>query len=60
LKRARMARHPDSDTAPTQKLILQSPTGPRAERTDKPPLLDTAERDALFQEFLRWNARQTP
>jgi hypothetical protein len=60
LKRARIARHPDSNTAPTRKLILQSPTGPRVERTDKPPLLDTSERDALLQEFLRWNARQIP
>jgi hypothetical protein len=59
LKRTRIARHPDLNTAPARKLILQSPTGPRVERTDKPPLPDSSERDALFQEFLRWNARQT-
>jgi hypothetical protein len=59
VKRARTARH-DPNTAPAAKSIRQSPTGPHAERTDQPPPLDQAERDVLFQEFLRWNARPTP
>jgi hypothetical protein len=60
VKRARIARHPDSNTGVTPKLNRQSPTGPHVGRTDQPPTLDQEERNALFQEFLRWNARQTP
>jgi hypothetical protein len=59
-KLARVARHPDSNTAPTFKLNRQSPTGPQMARTNQPPPLDQAGRDALFEEFLRWNARQIP
>jgi hypothetical protein len=60
LKQARMARHPDSSMASTSKLNRQSPTGPHMAQTNQPPPLDQANRDALFQEFLRWKARQTP
>jgi hypothetical protein len=60
VKRARIARHPDSITGVTPKLNRQSPTGPHVGRTDQPPALDEVERSALFQEFLQWNARQTP
>jgi hypothetical protein len=60
LKRARIARHPDSNTAPAPTLNRPSPTVPHVERMAQPLPLDTAERDALFQEFLRWNAQQTP
>jgi hypothetical protein len=60
VKRARIARHPDSNTGVTPKLNRQSPTGPQVGRTDQPPTLDQLERNALFQEFLQWNARQTP
>jgi hypothetical protein len=60
VKRARIARHPDSNTGVTPKLNRQSPTGPHVGRMDQPPTLDEVERNALFQEFLQWNARQTP
>ena len=60
LQQARLVRSTDSKTAPTSKLKRQSPTGPHMPQTNQPPLLDQANRDALFQEFLRWNARQTP
>jgi hypothetical protein len=60
VKRARIARHPDSNTGVTRKLNRQSPTGPQVGRTDQPPALDEAERNALFQEFLQWSARQPP
>jgi hypothetical protein len=59
-KLARIARHPDSNTAPTFKLNRQSPTGPHVAQTNQPLPLDQAGRDALFEEFLRWNARQIP
>jgi hypothetical protein len=60
LKQARLGRSTDSNTAPTSKLKRQSPTGPHMAQTNQPPPLDQANRDALFQEFLRWKARQTP
>jgi hypothetical protein len=60
LKQARIARSTDPNAAPTLELKRQSPTGPHMAQTNQPPLLDQANRDALFREFLRWNARQTP
>jgi hypothetical protein len=59
-KLARIAQHPDSNTAPTSKLNRQSSTGPHMAQTNQPPPLDQAGRDSLFEEFLRWNARQIP
>jgi hypothetical protein len=60
-QRALIARHSDLNTAFTSKLYRQSPTGRHAERRDQPPPpLDQAERDALFQEFLRWKADERP
>jgi hypothetical protein len=58
VKRVRVARHPDLNTAGTARLNRQSSTGPHGGRTDQPLPFDQAERDGLFQEFLQWNARQ--
>jgi hypothetical protein len=60
VKRAPVARHPDSNTGVPPRLNRQAPTGPHVGRTDQPPTLDPVERNALFQEFLQWNAGQTP
>ena len=59
-KRARMTRHPDSSMAATVKLNRQSSVGPHIERADQAPPLSSAERDALFQEFLRWKPDEQP
>jgi hypothetical protein len=57
---ARIVRRSVSNTAPTFKLNRQSPTEPHMAQTNQPSPLDQAGRDALFEEFLRWNARQIP
>jgi hypothetical protein len=59
-KRARITRHPDSSMAATVKLNRQSSVGPHVERADQAPPLSSAERDALFQEFLRWKPDEQP
>jgi hypothetical protein len=56
VKRARIARFMDSNTGATPKLNRQSPTRPQVGRTDQPPL-DQMDRNALFEEFLRWKAQ---
>jgi hypothetical protein len=56
------ARHPDAQAALTPKPRRPSPARPPTEHADdqaaSPP--DQAERDALFQEFLRWRDHRTP
>ena len=60
-RQARMARHPDSEAALAPKPHRPAHAQPPAEHDeDRPSPLNQAERDALFQEFLRWKERQTP
>jgi len=59
-KRPHTARHPDSNTVSTPQLGRQSPAEPHVDRANQPPPLDTTERDALFQEFLRWKPNERP
>jgi hypothetical protein len=58
--RPAVTRHPDTQAALTPK-PHRSPARPSGEHADEqsaaPP--DQAERDALFQEFLRWRDRKT-
>jgi hypothetical protein len=63
LKPALVAKHRDANAAPSRELVQQSPTGAPVERAapaERRDNVDATERDALFQEFLRWNARQNP
>jgi hypothetical protein len=60
--RQRMARHLDAQAAliPKQHRPARArPAGEPADERSAPPL-DSASRDALFQEFMRWNDRQIP
>jgi hypothetical protein len=62
-KRPRIARPPGAEAALTPKQHRRpSPTRPLVEHADEraAPSLNQAERDTLFQEFLRWKQRQTP
>jgi len=59
-KHARMTRRPGSSMAATVRLNRQSSVGPHVERADQTPPLSSAERDALFQEFLRWKPDEQP
>jgi hypothetical protein len=59
-KRSRIARHSVSNTALNETLNRQSPARPRVEDVNQPPPLGQTERDVLFQEFLKWNAKQAP
>jgi hypothetical protein len=54
------ARHPDAQAALTPKPRRPSPVRPPVEHADEQTAStpDQAERDALFQEFLRWRDRQ--
>jgi hypothetical protein len=58
--RPAVTRHPDTQAALTKP--HRSPARPSGDHADEqsaaPP--DQAERDALFQEFLRWRDRKTP
>jgi hypothetical protein len=60
--RATVARHPDAQATLTPKPHRSPPARPPAEHADEQPAAppDQAERDALFQEFLRWRDRKTP
>jgi hypothetical protein len=55
-------RHPDAQANLTPKPRRPPPARPPAEHADEQPASppDQAERDALFQEFLRWRDRNTP
>jgi hypothetical protein len=57
-----MMRQPDAEAAPAAKPHRQAHTRPPAEPADAGPAppLSQAERDALFQEFLRWRESRTP
>jgi hypothetical protein len=60
-RQPRIARRPDSEAALAPKQHPPPRARPPAEHADeRPPPLDQAERDALFQEFLRWKNRRTP
>jgi hypothetical protein len=58
VKWSRIARHSDSNKLSNAASNRQSLAKPRVE--EQQPSLGQAERDALFQEFLRWHAQQTP
>jgi hypothetical protein len=59
--RPRMAARPNTQAALTPKPLRAPPARPPAEHADERPAPpDQAERDALFQEFLRWRDRKTP
>jgi hypothetical protein len=57
-----MARHPAAVATLAPKPHQLSRNRPPAEHADERPAppLNQAERDALFQEFLRWKDRRTP
>jgi hypothetical protein len=57
----RPARRPDSQAALTPKPRRPPPARPPVGRADEQPASpsDQAERDALFQEFLRWKDRKS-
>jgi hypothetical protein len=55
----RIARHPDAVAALVPKLHRPAHARPPAEHADQPAAPPAqAERDALFQEFLKWRQRQ--
>jgi hypothetical protein len=57
--RPRMAGHANAQAALPPKPHRASPAKPPADHADEPPApADQAERDALFQEFLRWKERK--
>jgi hypothetical protein len=59
----RMARHPDSEAALVPKQPRPARARPPVERADEQQPVaspDQVERDALFQEFLRWKDRRAP
>jgi hypothetical protein len=58
--RATSARHPDAQAALTPKPRRPPPARPPVEHADEQPTPapDQSERDALFQEFLRWRDRK--
>jgi hypothetical protein len=58
--RPRMTRHPDAQAALTPKPRRPPPARPPADHADEQPASspERAERDALFQEFLRWRDRK--
>jgi hypothetical protein len=60
-RQPRTVRHPDGDAALIAKSHRSAHAPARAEQTEErpAPALDQAERDALFQEFLRWRDRRT-
>lgn len=60
IRQPRIVRHPDAD-ALTPKSHRPAHAQPRTEQAEErpAPALDPAERDALFQEFLRWRDRRT-
>jgi hypothetical protein len=61
-RRPRMMRYPDAEAARAAKPHRQAHARPPAEHADEgsAPPLSQAERDALFQEFLRWRESRTP
>jgi hypothetical protein len=61
-RRSRMLRHPDAEAALAPKPHRPAHARPPAEHADEgaAPPLNQAERDALFQEFLRWRESRTP
>jgi hypothetical protein len=63
-RRPRMARRPNSEAALAPKQHRPAHARPPAEHADERPAssssLNQAERDDLFQDFLRWKDRQTP
>jgi hypothetical protein len=60
IRQPRIVRHPDADAALTPKSHRPAHVQPRTEQAqERPaPALDQDERDALFQEFLRWRDRR--
>jgi hypothetical protein len=57
-----MMRHPDAEAALAPKPHRPAHARPPAEHADEgsAPPLNQAQRDALFQEFLRWRESRTP
>jgi hypothetical protein len=57
-----MMRQPDAEAALAAKPHRQAHARPPAEHADagSAPPLSQAERDALFQEFLRWRESRAP
>ena len=59
-RQPRRVRRSDSETALALKQHRPAHARPLAEHAEERAPLDQAERDALFQEFLRWRESQTP
>jgi hypothetical protein len=60
VRQPRLARYSDSNTAPEARSHRPSSAPPRAKSMGQSSALGQPERDALFQDFLRWRARETP
>jgi hypothetical protein len=60
VRRPLSAQYSDPNTAPKARSHRPSSAPPRAKGMDQSSALGQPERDALFQDFLRWRARETP
>jgi hypothetical protein len=60
VRRPPLAQYSDSNTAPKARSHRLSSAPPRAKGTDQSSAFGQPERDGLFQDFLRWRARETP
>ena len=60
MRRPRLAQYSDPNTAPKARSHQPSSVPPRAKGMDQSFALGQPERDALFQDFLRWRAREVP
>jgi hypothetical protein len=60
MRRPRLVQYSDSNTTPRARSHQPSSAPPRAKGMDQSSELGQPERDSLFQDFLRWRAREAP